>query len=186
MTNSIQDHLANNLRQAKATSGNRFTRIRDILKDAATQAMTEVKEGSSEVRTLFADSYAIAQEKLSSSTVDPLQPTDAPPKPLFALILQQLRKQVSGQVQQQATQVQERLQHRYGDRYATVQDRLQWLGNWYRTTKAKAEQQGVDPLQQQQAQAETKAAVAGVSVAQAEQHIRQQATVLLRSAIAKS
>ncbi|MGB8698416.1 MAG: hypothetical protein WCD18_03280 [Thermosynechococcaceae cyanobacterium] len=186
MTNSIQDHLANNLRQAKATSGNRFTRIRDIFKAAATQAITEVKEGTGEVRTLLTDSYAIAQEKLAATTADPHQPADAPPKPLFALILQRLRQQVSGQVQQQAAQVQERLQHRYGDRYATVQQRLQRMGNWYRSTKAKAEQQGIDPLQQKQTQVETKAAAAGVSVAQTEQHIRQQAKDWLRTVIAKS
>lgn len=201
MSNSIQERLAADLQKAKVEGSVRASRLGAIVKDAATQAITEVKAGSGEIG-------AIAKETLSTVVANLGEPEGVPAtettpqtnrfKVLLFKLFQTMKARLSQQfqkeyteVQQQVTQLKDRaanldtnLTDRYGDRYTAAKQRLEdtgtSAGTWYANTRVEAEAQGIDPLQQQQAQVDIKAAEAGTFVARKEQQFRQQLKGLLQ------
>lgn len=65
MTNTVQDKVKADFEKAQQEGGHRLARIRDIVKAAATEAFSELKDGSTEIESLGRKSLAdmIAQIK---------------------------------------------------------------------------------------------------------------------------
>lgn len=65
MTNTVQDKVKSDFEKAQQEGGQRLARIRDIVKAAATEAFSELKDGSTEIESLSRKSLAdmIAQIK---------------------------------------------------------------------------------------------------------------------------
>lgn len=64
MTNSFKDQLATNFEKAKNAGSVRVERIRQIFQDAVTQTMTELKEGTGEMRSIAKESTSTLTENL--------------------------------------------------------------------------------------------------------------------------
>ncbi|HEY9664730.1 MAG TPA: histidine kinase, partial [Allocoleopsis sp.] len=71
---------------------------------------------------------------------------------------------------------------RYGERYEEVKRHLDQAKVWYDTAKAKAEESGVDPVQQKQTEFETKMGEVGTAVARREKQIKQRLKELWQTA----
>lgn len=209
MADSIKEQIAVDFEKAKAAGGTRAARIREIVREATAQAMTEFKAGSKEIS-------AIAKERLSTTVQDePLtvevEPTTSPTetvairpvitwKTLIAALFTKIKNRLLVQVQQKSTHLRDRyvqlktrtadwdtkLTERYGHRYTAGKQRLDDLASWYRGKVAlQTEIPGVTVVQQQQADLETQAGNTGASVARQELLLRHKLKTLLQNAANK-
>lgn len=175
MSDSLKDRLKTDLQTIKSKGSTRSTKIREILRTAATQSITELKEGFGEIRSTASQSISTVTQTLNDS-----ETTEAP-----STVFNTFRTRFLNQLRSQLVSLDTKLATRYGDRYEAVKQRLGLFRNWYNDSKAKAEAIGVDPVQQKQAAIELKVAEQGAFVARKEQQIRQQVKELLSTAISK-
>jgi hypothetical protein len=194
-TNSVKEKLATDFQAAKTKGGSRAARIRDIMKNAASQALSEVKDGSMEVGTIAKGSFATVVDqmvdRLNENQETPESPTDAVHnsteekeiklKALMISFLNVMKKLMK----RQATDWDGKLNDRYGDRYDTVKRGMNQVGTWYNTAKTKAENFDAEAMRQKQTQmqtdVETKVSAAGSSVAQTEAAVQQRLQEMLHS-----
>lgn len=164
MSDSLKDRLKTDLQSIKAKGATRTTRIRDIIQTAATQSIAELKEGFGEVRSTANQTFSTAAESFNAtqSTTEPSPST-----------VDGIRIRVVQQVRERLVNLDAKLTTQYGDRYAPLKQRLEQFRAWYATTKAKAEANGVDPVQQKQSAIASKVAEQGAVVARTEQQIKQ-------------
>jgi hypothetical protein len=66
--NSVKEHIAADLKKAKTAGGQRLERIGKIIQDALSQAVSELKEGSSEIQSIAKESTLIETLKPKSTT----------------------------------------------------------------------------------------------------------------------
>ncbi|MER3436019.1 MAG: hypothetical protein C4288_22275 [Leptolyngbya sp. ERB_1_1] len=177
MTDSLKDRLKTDLQNIKAEGGTRTTRIREIIQAAATQSMTELKEGIGEIRSTASQSVSSITQTLN----DPETEGSEAPSTAFNSTRTRLMSQLRGQL----FNLDAKLAARYGDRYETVKHRLGLFQVWYDNSKANAEIVGITPVQQKQTEIELKIANQGAFVARKEQQIRQQVKELLSTTISK-
>jgi hypothetical protein len=179
MSDSIQDRLKTDWQKAKATSGSRLERVRNIIQVAATEAVAEVKVGSGELGTIAQDSLTnvVSNWKLgshqSASAGEPSSTVPTPQKSSFLSFLTKLKEQIWQHIQPRVVDLNETLTNRYGDRYETLKHRVETVKTKYADARAKGEVPIAEALQHQQTQLETRAAAAGGAVARQEQQIRQ-------------
>ena len=64
MTTTVKEKITTDFQKAKEEGGLRAERIREILKEAVSQAATEVKAGSGEIRTIAQDAIAAVLENV--------------------------------------------------------------------------------------------------------------------------
>jgi hypothetical protein len=62
MSNSVKERISTDLKKARAEGGLRAERIRDIVKHAVSQAIDEIKAGSSEIRVIVKDAITATIE----------------------------------------------------------------------------------------------------------------------------
>lgn len=172
MSNSFKDRLKTDLQTIKAEGGTRTTRIREIIHSAATQTLTELKEGANEIKSTASQSVSSVAQTLNESEAT-------------ASRFHSLRDRLTIQLQD----LDAKLVDRYGDRYTalktSLKQRFGLFQTWYDNTKANAETAGITPVEQKQAEIELKVADQGTIVARKEQQIRQQVKQLLNTAISK-
>ncbi len=186
----IKQRIANSFNQVKETSGTRAGRLREIVQEAASQAMTEVKQGTAEVSTIAKESLASVVQELDQSPETPQETVVDPASKSFGALLADLFQAVKirliGRWQQQypdlkhqatarATQFDLQMTERYGDRYSNLKQRLGNFKAWYQqqAEQATATQQ-TTLLEQGQATLETKSAAWGEAIGQKEQQVRLQ------------
>lgn len=185
MADSIKDRITTDFQKVKTQGGTRAVRIGEIVREAASQAVTELKAGSSEVGTIAKDSFSTIadtfNEKSSNSSEETTSNSSQTAiKDLFTT----LKNRLSVELKSRWLTLDATLTTRYGDRYHAVKQRVEKLADRYNTAIANAEE-GSDPLQQKQTEFENKVGEAGTSVARKEQQIRQQLKDLLQTAAAK-
>lgn len=202
MSDSIKEVIATDLQKAKSEGSTRVARIRNILQEAAVQALAEVKEGSGEIRTIAKDSFSTVVEAISEepnsappeNASEAAQPaTDTEPqasprngtKTLLIKLYAAIRKQVLAQFTDRVARVDQQLTDHYGDRYAALKQRWGHFVTAYQSAKATAVEQESDPVQAKQAEVADRAGEIGVAVAQKEQQIRQQLKDFLQTTAAK-
>ena len=173
MTDSLKDRLKTDLQNIKAEGGTRTTRIREIIQAAATQSMTELKEGIGEIRSTASQSVSSITQTLN----DPETEGSEAPSTAFNSTRTRLMSQLRGQLFN--------LDAKLAARYETVKHRLGLFQVWYDNSKANAEIVGITPVQQKQTEIELKIANQGAFVARKEQQIRQQVKELLSTTISK-
>ena len=76
--NSVKEQIAADLNKAKTAGGQRLERIGKIIQDALSQAVSELKEGSSEIQSIAKESTLIETLKPKSTTTT----TTATPTPV--------------------------------------------------------------------------------------------------------
>lgn len=181
MSDSLKVRLKTDLQAIKTEGGNRTSRIREIIQTAATQSMTELKEGMGEIR-------ATANQSISTvaQTLNDAETPESSEAPSFSTIFKGLGKRLVNQLRSQLVNLDAKLVTQYGNRYETVKQRIGLFQLWYDKTKANAEASGIDPVQQKQAEIELKIANQGAFVARKEQQIRQQVKEYLNTVISKS
>lgn len=180
MSNSFKDRLKTDLQTIKAEGGTRSTRIREILQTAATQSLTELKEGFGEIRTTASQSASNIAQTLSDT-----EPTKSSEAPSFTTAFNSIRTQLVDQARIQFLNLDAKFAARWGDRYETLKQRFGLFQAWYAQSKANAESIGMTPVEQKQAAIELQVANQGAFVARKEQQIRQQVKALLSATIAK-
>lgn len=180
MSDSTKDRIKENLEKAKVEGTNRAGRIREILQSAFSQTLTEVKEGSGEIRSIATQSIAVVIETINPqfSTADP---SEKSVKAQVLTLFQAIRNRLTEQWQTLNTN----LTTQYGDRYEAVKQRWNKMVIWYNNARANSETPLSDQLQQRQAVLEEKIGNAGVSIAQKEQQIRDRVRTLFQTATAK-
>ncbi len=186
MTDSIKDRITTDFQKVKTQGGTRVVRIGEIVREAASQAVTELKAGSSEVSTIAKDSFSTIADTFNENGQESSEETSSNSsqtviKNLFAT----LKNRLSVELKSRWITLDATLTARYGDRYHAVKQRVEKLADRYNNAIANAETQGSDPLQQKQTEFENKVGEAGTSVARKEQQIRQQLKDLLQTAAAK-
>lgn len=176
MSESMKDTIKSNVEKAKIEGTSRAGRIGEILKTALSQSMTEVKEGSQEIRSIASDSIATVTGKFSSQSESSgaETPTSGDLKTQLLLLVQTIKHRLFERWQVLDT----KFTNRYGDRYETVKQHLNTRWNnlvvWYNNARANSETPISDQLQQRQALLEQKVGNAGVSIARKEQQLRDQ------------
>ena len=182
MSDSIKDRIATDFQKVKTQGSVRASRIGEIVRDAASQAMTELKAGSSEIGTIAKDTFSTISEDAKETGQEFAEDsTRSQPVSLFTT----LKNRLVVELKNQLTTLDTTLAARYGDRYQTVKQKIETLAARYRSTIANAETQNSDPLQQKQAEFETKAGAAGAAAARKESQIKQQLKDFLQTAAAK-
>ncbi|KAM3095255.1 hypothetical protein ACKFKF_25385 [Phormidesmis sp. 146-12] len=187
MSDSIKDRLADDFEKVKTAGGTRLTRISEVFKNAASQAINEFKEGSGEIGLIAKDTVSTISGNLNQSTeeatVENSSSTD------FKTLAIRIFNALSAEFRNQLSKWDVKLTERYSDRYLTakqsLQQRLENFSIWYEKAKVNAEATGSDPLQTKQLELETRIGEAGTSVAQKEQQIRQHLKGLLQTAMTK-
>jgi predicted transport protein len=158
MSESEKYGMTTELQKAKSEGIMRVERIQEIVRDAFSQTIAEVKEGSAEIQPVF---KAIKTQ-------------------LFTRLHQKYTE-----FKTQTVDLDANLTERYGDRYIAVKQRLEKVAAWYTTVTAQAKTMEPTVLQMKQAEFENKLGEAGVTLAQKERHVKQQLKELLQTAAAK-
>lgn len=186
MADSIKDRITTDFQKVKTQGGTRVVRIGEIVREAASQAVTELKAGSSEVGTIAKDSFStIASTLNEESSNSSEETTSSSSKTAIKNLFTTLKNRLSVELKSRWLTLDATLTTRYGDRYSAVKQRVEKLADQYNNAIANAEAQGSDPLHQKQTEFENKVGEAGTSVARKEQQIRQQLKDLLQTAAAK-
>ncbi len=186
MADSIKDRITTDLQKVKTQSGTRAVRIGEIVREAASQAVSELKAGSSEVGTIAKDSFSTIAGTLNEKEQEASEETTSnSSKTGFKDLFTSLKNRLSADLKSRWLVLDATLNTRYGDRYSAVKQRVEKLVAQYNTAIANAETQGSDPLQQKQAKLESRIGEAGTSVARKELQIRQQLKELVQTATAK-
>ncbi|NDJ16340.1 hypothetical protein [Myxacorys almedinensis] len=188
MSNPINEQIATDFQKVKVEGKTRAIRIRDIIRNAASQTFVELKEGSGTLG-------AIAQDTLSTTAVglsDSPPPSEAETgasspnlKTSLAVLFTVIKDRLVAQLRDQIASVDGKLTERYSDRYETVKQRVGKAVIWYKGAIATAKPPASDSLQQKQAEVEIKLGEAGSAIAKKEQQIKQQLRELLQTAAAK-
>jgi len=205
---SIKDRVATDFQKVKAESGTRATRIREIIQTAVSQTVGEVKAGSGEIGAIAKDTFSTVVENLNETVKTQPQPEEnaasAPeaststqpeiqPRSLLVTLLNAIGYKLSHQLKSQVANFDTTSAKRYvvdatsrfEPRYTAIKQRLGKIVTWYNVTKATAEAQGTDPLQQRQTQVEHQVGTVGAAVAKQEQQIRQQVKQFLQTAASR-
>ncbi len=199
MSESIKEQITADLQKAKSEGKMRTDRIQEIVRDAFSQTIAEVKEGYCEVRATVKETFSkiLETRKHSEETADKAPSSSAKSmalvvfKALSIRLLSRLYKEFIGlphqyaKLKNQAINLDANLTERYGDRYFAVKQRLENAAAWYNTATAQAKTMEPNVLQQRQVEVENKLGEAGATFAQKEQHVKQQLKALLQTATAK-
>ena len=141
MTNPVQDRVKTEWGKAQKEGGQRVDRIREIVKAAATEALAELKDGSSEIETqgrktlaemieqLKAKEAAEAEAAEAEAAAEPTETTAT--APTWAQLLADLRylandrkvdwaQQILSGLQTQIDRFDADMATEYGDRYGLV------------------------------------------------------------------
>jgi hypothetical protein len=215
MSDSVRDQLSTDLEKAKAEGGMRATRIREIIKAAATETIAEVKAGSRELGAIAKDSFTTATANLNTAAENPASDavasspaansevtTDAQP---FSAQFEQQSEQQSEQQEPQSVRfktlissfftilragagnLDSWLSGKYGDRYSAAKRQLEQGATWYTTTLEQAQSTPLEPtaLEKKQNELAARAEAAGAVVARREQQIKQQIKTIVQTAVSK-
>lgn len=199
MSESVKDQITTDLQKAKSEGKMRVERIQGIVRDAFSQTIAEVKEGSGEIGSTVKETFSkiLETRKHSEETADKAPSSITKSMALVVLkalslrLASRLYKELIGlphryaKLKNQAVNLDTNLTERYGDRYFAVKQRLETAAAWYNTTTAQAKTIEPNVLQQRQAEVENKLGEAGATFAQKEQHVQQQLKQLLQTAAAK-
>lgn len=205
MSESVKERVTADLQKAKSEGKIRAERIQEIVQDAFSQALSEVKEGSGEIRVIAKETLSEMFKRISETrqkreiTADQADSTS--PESMIQIISKGIRSRLFATLHQtytglpdQYTQLKERavnldanLTERYGDRYGATKQRIKDATVWYNTVKTQAEASSMEPtvLQQRQEAVEIKLGEAGTTLAQKERQVKQQLKQFVKTAAAK-
>jgi hypothetical protein len=198
MSDSVKEKINADFNQAKSEGGTRASRIREIFQNAATQAISEIKEGSGEIGTIAKGTLFTLAENVNGQASEPevTSEKDMSFKAVMTSLFNAVKRWVATQATQEYAEVKQqvatwdgKLDERYGDRYATVKQGVRQgakqgaktAKTWYDVAKTKAETLDADVLQQKQTEFQTRVSEAGSSVAKTEQVIRKQLREMLHT-----
>lgn len=203
MSQSIKERITANLQKAKSEQKVRLERIQGIVREAFSQTMAEVKEGSGELRAISKESLSTILEPMNERGEESNETANKPSsrnyKTLIIALFQTIKNQLLvnfrsentnlqnqyAKLKNQAVNLDANLTERYGDRYVAVKQRLEKGATWYNAATAQAAATGTTVLEQKQAEVENKLSAAGATVAQKEQQVKQQLKALLQTVTAK-
>ena len=198
-----KERLNAEFQKAKKEGTTRVGRIQGIVRDAFSQTLAEVKEGSSEIRAIVKESLS---EKLNSvnQTSEGRAETEhkasaTSSKSLIVAIFNAIKSQLFVSLYQTLTTLPTRytklknqvgnldtnLTERYGDRYVVVKQHLKKGAAWYKDVTAQAKTMEPTVLQARQAEFENKLGETGATVARKEREVKQQLKELLKTAATK-
>ncbi|HEY9598224.1 MAG TPA: hypothetical protein V6D33_11200 [Cyanophyceae cyanobacterium] len=203
MSEPVKESISVELQKAKSEGKTRTERIQGIVRDAFSQILAEVKEGSGEIKLIVKDAVSENLEQVNpvdekkEETADKTSSIHA--KSLLLAIFKIVKSRLVTSIHQSYTEwpnqyaklkdkavdLDVKLAERYGDRYAAVKQRLEKGATWYKEATVQAKATETTVLEQKQAEFETKLSEAGATVAQKEQQVKQQLKELLRAATAK-
>ena len=180
----LKEKVAAHFDEAKAEGKTRAKRIQDIFQAAFSDALTEVKGGSSQVWIISKGSVSEVLE-LEMPLAD-----DEASEPFWKSVLHGLKgkAQVSlkkeyetlpdrfSGVKDRAMEWDGELSEKYGDRYTTLKQKLSQAAAWYRSNveQAKNTPTSSTPMERKQIEIEVVAAETGAKVAQKEQDLKDQ------------
>lgn len=201
MSESVKEQIPAELQNAKSEERMRTERIYEIVRDAFSQTIAEVKEGSGEIKAIAKESLSKILKTLNEKSEESQETNEKAPSTssnllaLFKAIknrlfvyLHQEYKDLPNQYTQlknRAVNLDTNLTERYGDRYIAVKQRLEKGVAWYNTVAVQAKTTEPTVLQQRQVEVENQLGEAGATLAQKERHIKQQLKERLQSAVAK-
>lgn len=205
MSEPVKENITVDLQKAKSEGKMRAERIQGIVRDAFSQILTEVKEGSGEIKVIVKDTLSENLKQVNpidengEGTSDKASSTNSPSPSLILAIFKVVKSRLFDYVHQsytdwphqyaklknKAVNLDVSLTERYGDRYSAVKQRLEKGATWYKAATAQAAVTQTTVLEQKQAEFENKLSKAGTTVAQKEQQVKQQLKALLQTATAK-
>mgnify|MGYP001335383424 CR=1 FL=1 len=190
MVTSLKDRLFQDLEKVKSEGIQRSERIRNIFQSAVSQAVDQIKGGTTELGSIAQGTVVSVIDNVKEQVVDVktevmnladsnIPETETTPswKTRLASLLKSIRqngqldnfKQGYEKLQEQWGKLDSRIAERYGDRYASfkqqVEEALERVRNWYVSAKTSTEADIPDPVQQLQLTLEAKVAEAGSAAA---------------------
>ncbi|WP_404790132.1 hypothetical protein [Altericista sp. CCNU0014] len=187
MSDSIRKRVTEDFKQANVKGGSRLARIRDILKDAASQTVAEVRRGSDELREIGTGTFSAAtQNSAGFDAQEPNKSENLSLRQAFQNMSVAVREKFFARFKHQAEKLDGKLTERYGPQYQAAKGHLENASERYRQAVETAQASGSDPLQQQQEKLNETAGVAGGSVAQKEHQLKQRLREILRAQTTKT
>ena len=182
MSASIKDSITANLQKAKSEGRVRAARIWGIVRDAFSQTLVEVKEGSGEIRATVNETVFKVLETVNKTDEGTAQQfTSTSSKSIILAVFKAIRNRLLPYLHHQYTELKERavnldanLTERNSDRYVALKQRLERIAAWYNNVAAQATTMEPNILQQRHAEFENKLGEAGATLARKERHVKQQ------------
>lgn len=196
MSTSIKDSITTNLQKAKSEGRVRAERIRGIVRDAFSQTLAEVKEGSGEFGATVKETISKVLETVNKTGEEregnAEQITSTSSISMILALFKAMRNRLLPYLHHQYAELKDRavnldanLTERYSDRYVAVKQRLQRIVAWYNNVAAQATTMEPNILQQRHAEFENKLGEAGATLARKERHVKQQLRKILQIATVK-
>lgn len=203
MSEPVKENITVDFQKAKSEGKMRTERIQGIVRDAFSQILTEVKEGSGEIKVIVKDTLSENLKQVNpidengEGTSDKASSTHS--SSLILAIFKVVKSRLFDYVHQsytdwphqyaklknKAVNLDVSLTERYGDRYAAMKQRLEKGATWYNAATVQAAATETTVLEQKQVEIENKLGKAGTTVAQKEKQVKQQLKALLQTATAK-
>jgi hypothetical protein len=203
MSHSTKERITTEFQKAKSAERERAERIQEIVQEAFSKTLAEVKDGTGEIRGIFQENLSeiLARvNKIENENDEAAQKTPGlRSKAIVIAVSKALKNRLLPYLRQAYTDV----QHQYAtmnnhevnrdingaeierNRYERLKQRLETFAAWY--NQLKAQSQTVEPsvVEYKQAEFENKMGEAGATVAQRERQVKQQLQQWLQTATAK-
>lgn len=197
MTEDLKKDITANLKKAKTEGKNRLARIKNIIHDAAYQAVTEVREGSGEIQNITKDTMATMLENITVSDNSEQKETRNVSQTSFLTLIKNLFVALKTKLvantkdlfisyrndewKEKIIDLDNHLSAKYGNRYQSIKEKAGQVATQYKQAVANTEDPEQTAIRQQQLALENQAGKLGTVVAQKEQQIRQKVQQQLQS-----
>ena len=191
MSDARKERIIADLQQAKQTGELKTEKIREIIKNAIAEAVTEVKSGRSEIAELVRDAIAAVTETVKESGEEVKEEVTASIQGVIDGVSAARREKINqtqaeittleefailqkhyARLKAQTAVLQANLANRYGEQYGEVGKYLEDAKVWYNKAKEDPEV-FTEPAKRKRAEFEEKLGSTGAAVARKEKQIKQ-------------
>ena len=199
MSESTKERITTDFQKAKSLERQRAERIQEIVQEAFSKTLAEVKDGTGEIRGIVRENFSEILAKVDKLENENGEATPKTPGLRSKSMVIAVSKALKSRLFPYLRQAYMDLRHQYAtmnshevnrdskgteierSRYQRLKQRLENFAAWY--NQLKAQSQTVEPtvVEHKQAEVENKMGEAGATVAQREQQVKQQFKQWLQS-----
>lgn len=203
MSQSTKKRITTDFHKAKSAERERAERIQEIVQEAFSKTLAEVKDGTGEIRGIFQENLSEILARVNKIENENDEAAPKTPglrsKSMVIAVSKALKNRLLPYLRQAYTDV----RHQYAtmnnhevnrdingaeierNRYERLKQRLENFAAWYNHLKAQSQTVEPSVVEYKQAEFENKIGEAGATVAQRERQVKQQLQQWLQTATAK-
>jgi len=199
MSESTKERITTDFQKAKSLERERAERIQEIVQEAFSKTLAEVKDGTGEIRGIVQENFSEILAKVDKLENENGEATPKTPGLRSKAIVIAVSKVLKSRLFPYLRQAYMDLRHHYAkmnshevnrdsnwteterSRYERLKQRLENFAAWYNQLKAQSKTVEPSVVEYKQAEFENKIGEAGATVAQREQQVKQQFKQWLQS-----